>query len=195
MKMRARRRLLSLGLTAAFAAVAGTAWAVTQADDPDPVGPVPTTAMLEQGETPSGETYTMSRIDPGQLGKDPTEAFCIEIRTSASMTQGCHPVPDGDGEIDGEPLRPSMALLGTDRFFMTIAPNGVTAMEVSIEGGAEETATRSFDARPAGRFLVALVGGPVVTSRDPASSRDYEVRLLDDDGRVVRVIAMSDPGE
>jgi hypothetical protein len=194
-----RRRILSVGLAAAFAVAGGTAWAVTQADDPDPdrptAPPAPTSGEVAEGTAPSGGSYTVSRIDPAQFKADPTVWFCTEIVTPASGTQGCHPVPDTDGRIDGQPLRPSFALLGTDRFFSIIAPEGVTAMEVQVKGEVKATAGRSVDGGPAGKLLIAVVGGPQVTSRDPASSREYDVRLLDAHGETVREIAMSDPGQ
>jgi hypothetical protein len=137
----------------------------------------------------------ISRIDPAQFKADPAKWFCAEIVTSISGTQGCHPVPDDDGRVDGEPLKPSYALLGTDRFFSLVAPNGVTTMEVRVAGDAKSVQARAIDAGPAGKFLVATVGGPTVTSRDHASSLDYEVRLVGSDGETVRQIAMSDPGE
>ena len=121
--------------------------------------------------------------------------FCTEIVTEASATRGCDPVPDAEGEFDGRPLKPSFALLGTDRFFSIIAPEGVTAMEVHIRGQATATGARSIEAGPAGKLLVALVGGPQVTSRDPSSSRDYEVRLLGSDGDTLSEFAVSDPGQ
>lgn len=197
--MTGRSRILSVGLVAAFAAAGGTAWAVTQADDPGPdrptKAPVPTSGKVAEGTAPSGGSYTVSRVDPAEFKADRTQWFCTEIVTPASGTQGCHPVPDKGGRIDGQPVRPSYALLGTDRFFSIIAPEGVTAMEVRIKGQSKATAARSIDAGPAaGKLLVAVVGGPMVTSRDPATSRDYELRLLGPHGETVQEIAVSDPG-
>ena len=196
--MTGRKRILSVGLAAAFAVAGGTAWAVTQADDSGPnrptTAPVPTGGKVAEGTAPSGGSYTVSRVDPAEFKADPTHWFCTEIVTPASGSQGCHPVPDKNGRIDGQPVRPSYALLGTDRFFSLIAPEGVTAMEVRIRGQSKATAARPIDAGPAGKLLVAVVGGPMVTSRDPATSRDYELRLLGPDGGTVQEIAVSDPG-
>jgi hypothetical protein len=68
-------------------------------------------------------------------------------------------------------------------------------MEVGVVGQGNAATSQSLDAGPAGRLLVAIVGGRKTGSRDPSASRDYEVRLLDANGRSVRAIAMSDPGE
>jgi len=194
--MRGRRRFLSIGLAAAFAAAAGTAWAVSQGDDnPGPKGLVPTHGELAQGRAPSGGAYTVSRLDPAALGEPQTGAFCTRIATPAGGTQGCDPVPDADGRIHGQPWRPSFALLGADRFFTALAPKGVTTMEVQVMGEPEATRSQSIDAGAMGRLLIVVVEGPMVTSRDPASSLDYEVRLLDANGETVNEIAMSDPGD
>ena len=189
----AGRRLLVFGLVAAMAAAGGTAWAVTQADNA-PGLPAPTAGIVAQGTAPSGATYTISGIDPQQVGKDPSDAFCFEIATPAASGQGCDPAPDEAGLINGQPQRPSFALLGSDRFFTAIAPRGVEAMDVRVVGQGNAGTSQSFDAGPAGTLLVAIVGGRMTGSRDPSASRDYEVRLLDADGRSVRAIAMSDPG-
>lgn len=192
--MAAKRRFLGLGLAAAFAVAGGTAWAVAQDDDPGPAGFAPTTgAPLAQGDAPSGVGYEVSRVDPADLGVDPTEAFCIEIRTPVAASQGCRLVSDADGRIAGQPWRPGMSLLGSDRFFSTLAPAGVTAMEVSIEGETGARRSQALDAGPHGKLLLAIVGGPPVTSRDPASSRDYEVRLLGANGETVQQATMRDP--
>jgi hypothetical protein len=90
-------------------------------------------------------------------------------------------------------LRPSYSLLATDRFFSIVAPQGVTAMEVGVKGDDEVERSRSIDVGDAGTLLLVAVGGSVVTSRDPASSRDYEVRLLGTGGETVSEFAMSDP--
>jgi hypothetical protein len=193
-KQMAGRRLLVFGLVAALAAAGGTAWAVTQADNA-PGLPAPTAGIVAQGTAPSGAPYTISRIDAQQVGKDPSDAFCFEIATPAASGQGCAPVPDDAGRINGEPQRPSFALLGSDRFFAAVAPRGVEAMEVGVVGQANAATSRSIDAGPAGTLLVATVGGRMTGSRDPSASRDYEVRLLDAHGRTVRAIAVSDPGE
>ena len=176
-----------------MAAAGGTAWAVTQADNA-PGLPAPTAGIVAQGTAPSGATYTISGIDPQHVGEDPSDAFCFEIATPAASGQGCDPVPDEAGLIDGRPQRPSFALLGSDRFFTAIAPRGVEAMDVRVVGQGNAGTSQSFDAGPAGTLLVAIVGGRMTGSRDPSASRDYEVRLLDADGRSVRAIAMSDPG-
>jgi hypothetical protein len=193
-KRMAGRRLLVFGLVAAMAAAGGTAWAVSQADNV-PDLPAPTAGIVAQGTAPSGATYTISRIDAQQVGEDPSNAFCFEIATPAASAQGCAPVPDEAGLINGQPQRPSFALLGSDRFFAAIAPRGVEAMEVGVVGQAKAATSRSLDAGSAGTLLVATVGGRKTGSRDPSASRDYEVRLLDANGRSVRTVTMSDPGE
>jgi hypothetical protein len=193
-KQMAGRRLLVFGLVAAVAAAGGTAWAVTQADNA-PGLPAPTAGIVAQGTAPSGATYTISRIDPQQVGEDPSDAFCFEIATPGPRAQACAPVPDEAGRINGQPQRPSFALLGSDRFFVAVAPRGVDAMEVGVVGQGNAGTSRSLDAGPAGRLLLAVVGGRKTGSRDPSASRDYQVRLLDAKGRSVHAVAMSDPGE
>jgi hypothetical protein len=193
-KQMAGPRLLVFGLVAAMAAAGGTAWAVTQTDDA-PGLPAPTAGVVAQGTAPSGATYTISRIDPQRLGMDPSDAFCFEIATSGPGAQGCAPVPDEAGLVNGQPQRPSFALLGSDRFFVAVAPRGVEAMEIRVVGQGNAGTSQSLDAGPAGRLLVAVVGGRMTGSRDPSASRDYEVRLLDAKGRGVRAVAVSDPGE
>jgi len=193
-KRMAGRRFLVFGLVAAVAAAGGTAWAVTQADNP-PGLPAATAGIVAQGTAPSGAPYTISRIDPQQVGRDPSEAFCFEISTPGPRAQACAPVPDEAGRINGQPQRPSFALLGSDRFFVAIAPRGVDAMKVGVVGQGHAGTSRSFDAGPAGRLLLAIVGGRMTGSRDPSASRDYEVRLLDANGRSLRAIAVSDPRE
>jgi hypothetical protein len=192
-KQMAGRRLLVFGLVAAVAAAGGTAWAVTQADNA-PGLPAPT-GIVAQGTAPSGAPYTISRIDPQQVGKDPSDAFCFEISTPGPRAQACAPVPDEAGRINGQPQRPSFAILGSDRFFVAVAPRGVDAMKVGVVGQGDTGTSRSFDAGPAGTLLLAIVVGRMTGSRDPSASRDYEVRLLDANGRSVRAVAMSDPGE
>jgi hypothetical protein len=193
--MTARKGLLVLGLAAALAAAAGTSWAVTQGDDDaDRTWPVPTAGELVHARAPSGAEYTVSGIDPARFGRDPGSWFCVAITMPAAGTQGCNPVPDGDGRIFGQPWRPSYALLGADRFFMAIAPRGVTAMEVQVHGEAAATRSQSIDAGPAGTLLLVAVGGPQVTSRDPGSSQSYDVRLLDGDGKTVVETSTSDAG-
>lgn len=193
--MTGRRRLLVLGLVGALAAVGGTAWAVTQGGDPPPAGPVPTAGIVAQGTAPSGAAFTVSRINAVELGQDPSKAFCYEIVTPAASSQGCAPVPDQNGLINGQPQRPSFALLGADRFFAAVAPEGVKRMEVATDGEARAATSRSLDAGPAGTLLFVTVGGRTVSSRDPSSSRDYEVRLQDANGSTVREVAISDPRE
>jgi hypothetical protein len=197
--MTSRKFILSIGLGVALAAAGGTAWAITEADDPGPpdrpaTGTVPTSGKVAGGRAPSGVDYTISRIDAAEFKADPNTWFCTEIVSAAASTRGCDPAPDADGRIDGEPLQPSYALLGTDRFFSMIAPDGVTAMEVQVKGQATTISARPIDAGSVGTLLVAMVGGPQVTSRDPSSSRDYEVRLLDSNGGTVSEFAVSDPG-
>jgi hypothetical protein len=151
--------------------------------------------MVTQGTAPSGVSYTVSRIAAQDLGADPSKTFCFEIVTSAASAQGCAPVPDGSGLIDGQPQRPLFAQLGADRFFAAIAPRGVKAMEVTTAGEAKAAASRSFDAGSIGTLLLVTVGGRTVDSRDPSSWLDYEVRLLDANGSTVHKVAMSDRGE
>ena len=170
------------------------AWAVTQADNASDL-PAPTAGIVAQGTAPSGATYTISQIDAQQVGEDPSKAFCFEMSTPAASAQGCAPVPDEAGLINGQPQRPLFALLGSDRFFAAIAPRGVEAMDVRVVGQANAATSRSLDAGSAGTLLLATVGGRKTGSRDPSASRDYEVRLLDAKGRSVRAVAMSDFGE
>jgi hypothetical protein len=195
-----RTRFLVLALVALFAVAGGSAWAITQEDEsPSPVVPTPTTGELARGATASGGSYTLSGIDPVEFGdpyfaEHPTEWFCSSLRTSSGPgTQGCSPVPDAEGRFNGKPLEPSYSLLGTDRFFTMVAPEGVVAMDVAVKGEAKRTSSRSIDAGAAGRLLIVTVGGPTVTSRDPSSSRDYEVRLLGQNGEVIRELALGDP--
>ena len=146
---------------------------------------------MATGTAPSGLAYELSHIDASDVGADPAESFCTQDRTSAAAARGCE-------YVGARPVRPSFSLLGTDRFFSIIAPEGVAAMEVRVEGqveGQTEAArSRSFDAGAAGRLLFVMVGGPMVTSRDPASSQEYEVRLLDADGNTVHELAAGDSG-
>lgn len=193
-KQMAGRRFLVFGLVAAMAAAGGTAWAVTQADNASDL-PAPTAGIVAQGTAPSGASYAISRIDAQQGGEDPSNAFCFEIATPDASAQGCAPVPDEAGRINGQPQRPSFALIGSDRFFAAVAPRGVKAMEVAVVGQGNAATSRSIDAGAAGTLLLATVGGRKTGSRDPSASRDYEVRLLDAEGRSVRAVAMSDPGE
>jgi hypothetical protein len=192
--MGGRGRVIPLGLVAAFAVAGGTAWAVTQAGEPSLGGFAPTSGVVAHGIAPSGRDYTVSRIDPAQFGRNGADAFCAEIRTPVAAAQGCNPVSDANGRINGQPLRPSLALLGTDRFFTILAPEGVEAMEVRVEGQAKSWSSRSLAADSAGKLLIVPVDGPMVTSRDPTSSRRYEVRLLGANGETIREIAASDPG-
>jgi hypothetical protein len=188
-----KRRLPVLGFVAVFAAVGGTSWAISQDNDRGPEGFVTPTRVLAKGSAPSGLDYSISHLDPGEFGKDSTEALCIMIKTRVAATQGCELAPDEDGLIDGQPFRPSISLLGADRFFTTLAPAGVTSMEVTTVGEGKAASSQSIDAGSVGRLLVVHVGGPVVSSRDPESSRQYDVRLLDADGNTVRRANASDP--
>ena len=198
--MTGRKRFLSIALAALFVVAGGSAWALAQdGDAPPPVVPKPTTGELARGTTPSGESYTLAGLDPVEFGDPyfadhPTEWFCTALTTSAGAgTQGCSPVPDAEGQFEGKPLKPSYSLLATDRFFSVIAPKNVTAMEVSVNGETEATRSRSIDAGSAGKLLIVAVGGPVVSSRDLSSSRNYEVRLLGANGETVSEFVMSDP--
>jgi hypothetical protein len=188
--MSRRRRFLVLGLASAFAAAGGTAWAIAQDGESTTIAPAADT--LAQGETPNGNRYVISRVKPA--GGDSADGVCFEISTPTAAAQGCSPAPDGDGRIDGEPWRPSMAVLGSDRFFTTIAPEGVTAMEVRVEGTAAAIPARTVDAGQAGKLLVAVLGGRVVSSRDPESSRNYEVRLVAENDDTMHRAEMSDSG-
>jgi hypothetical protein len=195
-----RKHLLPLALASMFVLAGGSAWAVSQGDDaPEPAQFKPTTGELVRGTTSSGDDYTLSGIDPVAFGdpyfaQHPSEWFCTALTTSSGpATQGCSPVPDAKGQFEGEPLKPSYSLLGANRFFWIIAPGGVAAMEVTVKGETESTRARSIDAGAAGKLLLAAVGGPLVTSRDPSSSRDYTVRLLDPGGGVVNEFTMTDP--
>lgn len=191
--MTKRRRLLPLSLAAIFAIAGGTAWALAEGGDAGPVGPAPTKGILAQGTAPSGNDYVISRIDAGDLGMDPTEMFCTEIKTSVSRTQGCELIPDQLEGDNGQSIRPSMALLGPDRFITVIAPAEATAMEVGVEGQTKRTRSRSIDAGEAGKLLVVVVSGASVTSRDPSTSRTYDVRLLGADGKTVHETTKQDP--
>jgi hypothetical protein len=181
---------IALVLAALFVAAGGSL---------PPVVPKPTTEELARGTAPSGASWTLAGIDPGEFGdayfaEHPTEWVCTALTTSAGPgTQGCSPVPDAEGRFEGKPLKPSYSLLATDRFFTIVAPKGVAAMEVSVKGESTGTRSRSIDAGAAGKLLLVAVGGPTVTSRDPASSRDYDVRLLGSKGEAVSQFAMSDP--
>ena len=190
--MKGKRRWLSLGLAAAFAVAGGTAWAINEGGEAPPDGPAPTTAVLAEGTAPSGESYTISRNEPGEVGADPTEVFCTEIKTETSRTQGCELIPDRLG-VEGQQARPSMSLLGTDRFILAVAPPGVEAMEIGVGGENKTAVSQSLDAGAAGKLLVVMLSGPPVTSREPASSRDYKVRLVDGDGNTVQETTKSDP--
>jgi hypothetical protein len=192
--MTGRRRLLVAGLVAGSAVVGGTACGDPQGDD-RPDGPATTAGQVAEGTAPSGAVYTISRVSGPELGQDESEAFCFEIATPAASSRGCAPVPDENGLIDGQAQRPSFAVLGADRFFAAVAAARVTAMEVGVDGEATTGASRSLDAGSAGTLLLVTVGGQTISSRDPSSSRDYEVRFLDADGGTVRKIAVSDPGE
>ena len=124
---------------------------------------------------------------------DPKEMFCTEIKTPVSRTQGCELIPDQFGDATAQPVRPSMALLGTDRFMTALAPTGAEAMEVGVEGQAKPTASQSFDVGAAGKLLLVVVSGPPVTSRDPSTSRDYKVRFLGEHGETIQETTKKDP--
>jgi hypothetical protein len=187
----ARRRFLTLGLAAAFAVAGGTAW-VAQGGDSSPGPPPPTSGVIAHGKAPSGAEYEIARIESSAMGHP--DAFCTEISSPAGAARGCDPVPDGDGRINGQPWRPSMSVIGSDRFFTALAPQGVTAMEVQVMGGAKAPTSRTVDAGSFGKFLVVAAPGRMVNSRDPGSSREYEVRLLDVNGGTVQQARMSDSG-
>jgi hypothetical protein len=195
-----RARFLALALSALLVAAAGSAWAITRDSGSLPITvPKLTTGELARGTTPSGGSWKLSGIDPVEFGDPyfaahPTEWFCTALTTSAGPgTQGCSPIPDADGRFEGKPVRPSYSLLGTDRFFTIVAPRGVVAMDVRVAGEHTATRSRSIPAGAAGQLLLVAVGGPTVTSRDPASSREYAVRLLGPGGETVSEFAMSDP--
>jgi hypothetical protein len=132
------------------------------------------------------------RVDAAEFEVNAADWICAKVVTSAGQAEGCHPVPDETGRFEGQPLRPSFTLLGSDRFFRIVAPNGVTGMEVRVKGAVEATEARSIDAGSGRKLLVAVLGGPPVTSNDPTSSRDYEVRLIGRNGESVREFVMSD---
>lgn len=183
-----------LGLVAALAVAGGTTWAIAQ-DDAGSPWPAQPSEVLAAGTAPSNSSYEIARIEPSRVGADPAEAFCFQIRTvddagqQVGRTQGCDLTADA---ADGRELRPSFTLLGTDRFFTMLAPEGVTAMEVQISGEAKAPAAKSeaLDAGAAGKLLVVTAGGPMVSSRNPASFQDYEVRLLGPSGEMVHEITM-----
>lgn len=186
---------LVLGLVAALAVAGGTTWAIAQDDGSSP-WPAPTNDVLAVGTAPSKSSYEIATIDPSVVDADPAKLFCFQIRTEdggkqVGRTQGCSPAADA---IDGRELRPGYSLLGTDRFFTMLAPEGVSSMEVSVDGNAGTGVARSeaLDAGALGKLLVVMVGGPQVTSRDPASFQDYEIRLLDASGKTVREIDAGD---
>jgi len=196
--MTRRNRILPLLLAGTFAVAGGTAWAVTQADDsaPDrPTTPPVPTGKVAAGTAPSGDTYTVSRLDPAQFKADPATWFCREIVTQAASSSACDPVADKNLEIDGQPLKPSFSLLGTNRFLTMLAPDRVASMELQVTGEDKTVTAKSVDAGALGTLFVAVVGGPQVTSRDPSTSRHYAVRLLGSDGQTLREITMSDPGQ
>ena len=87
-----------------------------------------------------------------------------------------------------------MSQIGAERFFSALAPEGVTAMEVQVKGEPKTAKSLAVDAGSYGRLLVVAVSGRMVSSRDPESVREYEIRLLDAGGAVVHAATMSDSG-
>jgi hypothetical protein len=163
-------------------------------DEPPPDASAPGVGVVEQGIAPSGVTYTVTAIDPDSRGQKSGEAFCFEIATTNGNARSCAPGPDADGLINGQPPRPSFALVGPDRFFAAIAPKGVRRMRIKPDGEAKVAVTsRSIDAGVVGTLMFAVVGGRPVSSRDPSSSRDYQVELIDDQNGLVRTVVVSDP--
>src|ERR1700742_4116103 len=148
------RRLLLIGLVAAFAIAGGTAWALSDGDDSESARWLQPTGTLLKGVAPSGDKYELSFTSAAENGHDPAEAVCTELRGPESAAQGCHPVPDADGTIGGRPWRPSMATLGSDRFFLAVAPQGVSAMEVAVAGDSKAATSEAVDAGPVGRLLI-----------------------------------------
>jgi hypothetical protein len=184
------------GLVVATGALGGACGGEATSDAPPPDASRQAVAVVEQGIAPSGVTYTVTAIDPEGRGQKSGEAFCFEIATTNGEARICTPAPDEDGLINGQPPRPSFALLGPDRFFAAIAPKGVRTMRIKPDGEVGAAATsRSIDAGVVGTLMFTVVGGPPVSSRDPSSSRDYQVELIDDQNRIVRTVVVSDPGE
>lgn len=192
--MSIRPSAVLLGLVAAVAVAGGTTWAIAQ-DDASPQWPVPTTKVLATGTAPSDNSYEVAHIDPESAGADPAKAFCYQIRVADSdgrqvgRTQGCDLTAKA---LDGQELRPSYTLLGSDRFFTILAPEGVTAMEVRIKGDTEAAKSRTIDTGTVGKLLMVTVGGPIISSRNAASFQDYDVRLLGPDGETVDEIPMGE---
>ena len=190
------RRVAISGLVVATGALGGSCGGNALSDAPPPDAPRQAVGVVEQGIAPSGVTYTVTAIDPEGFGQKSGEAFCFEIATTNAKARSCAPAPDEDGLINGQPPRPSFALLGPDRFFAAIAPKAVRTMRIKPDGEVGEAATsRSIDAGVVGTLMFAVVGGRPVSSRDPSSSRDYQVELIDDQDRVVRTVVVSDPGD
>jgi hypothetical protein len=184
------------GLVVATGALGGACGGKALSDAPPPDAPRQAVGVVKQGIAPSGVTYTVTAIDPESRGQKSGEAFCFEIATTNAKARICAPAPDEDGLINGQPPRPSFALLGPDRFFAAIPPKGVRTMRIKPDGEAEGAATsRSIDAGLVGTLMFAVVGGRPVSSRDPSSSRDYQVELIDDQNKIVRTVVVSDPGD
>lgn len=183
-----------LGLVAAIAVAASATWAIAQ-DNAKPSWPVPTSDVLAKGLTPSQHTYEITKIEADSVGADPSDAFCFQIRTmdgdaQVGRTQGCNLAAHA---LDGREMRPSYTVLATDRFITLLAPAGVETMEVSIKGDPRVAVTsEGIPTGETGKLLVVMVGGPMVTSRDPKSFQEYEVRLLDAKGNVVHTMETGD---
>jgi|SRR5215208_2454167 len=189
------RAVAMSGLVAATGALGGACGGNALSDAPPPDAPRQAVGVVEQGIAPSGVTYTVTAIDPESLGQKSGEAFCFEIATTNAKARSCAPAPDEDGLINGQPPRPSFALLGPDRFFAGIAPKGVRTMRIKPDGEGAAATSRSIDAGVVGTLMFTVVGGRPVSSRDPSSSRDYQVELIDDQNRIVRTVVVSDPGD
>ena len=193
--MPGRQGVLWLALAAAVVVSGGTTWAIGQDEGTSP-WPAPPTGVLATGTAPSKSSYEIAAIDPKTVDVDPSEAFCFQIRTEdggeqVGRSQGCAPTVEA---IGGQEMRPSYTLLGADRFFTMLAPEGVTSMEVEVKNAAGTALARSqaLDAGELGKLLVVITGGPRVTSRDPSTFQDYEIRLLDGSGKTVDAIPMGD---
>src|SRR5215218_8027335 len=133
--MKKSRITLVVAAIAAFLGIAGVAFALVGNDDkPVPELPAPALGVVAEGTAPSGNPYTISKVD---LNGGST-MFCYEIATKAAKGQGCTPIPDANGEFEGKPVKPGFTLLGTDRFVTILAPDGVKTVQVSTAGGHTE---------------------------------------------------------